>query len=298
MKVLNFGSLNLDYVYEVDHILRPGETISSKNLEMICGGKGLNQSAAMARAGLPVYHAGMVGEEGQPLLDLCDEFGIDRTYIRRIGGRSGHTMIQVDKEGQNSILLFGGANRQVTETYVDEVLKEFGAGDYLVLQNEISSLSYMIERAYDRGMCIVLNPSPYDERLLSCNLDKVSYLFINEIEGEQMTGESAPEKICEVLLKRYPRIHVVLTLGAQGSLYASGSEEAVYCDSFAVKAVDTTAAGDTFSGYFLYSVVNHMPVPAGLRLASAAAAIAVTRKGAAPSIPALSEVESFLCENG
>lgn len=295
MKVLNFGSLNMDYVYDVERIVRPGETISSREVEEVCGGKGLNQSVAMARAGLPVHHAGMVGEEGQALLDVCDRFGIARDLIRKIPGRSGHTIIQVDRHGQNCILLYGGANRAITEEFVDEALSAFGEGDILVLQNEVSCLSVMIDRAYDKGMSIVLNPSPYDDRITACDLRKVNCLFINEVEGEQMTGQTEPVRICESLLQDYPDMEVVLTLGADGAVYASQKEREV-CPAFSVDAADTTAAGDTFTGYFLYGREHKMPPALALRLASAAAALAVGKKGAVPSIPSMEEVESFLNE--
>ena len=138
MKVLNFGSLNLDYTYRVSHIVREGETISSKDVEMHLGGKGFNQSVALARAGVPVYHAGLVGEEGLDFYDTCQECGIKTDYIKTVTGRCGHTTIQVDEEGQNSIVLFGGANQKNSKDYVDEVLKNFDTGDIILLQNEIN----------------------------------------------------------------------------------------------------------------------------------------------------------------
>ena len=160
MKVLNMGSLNLDYVYQVDHIVTGGETLASGGMEVFCGGKGLNQSIALARAGVPVYHAGMIGEDGEMLLDICRENGVDTRYIRRIPGKNGHTIIQVDRKAQNSILLYGGSNRALTREWVDGVLEEFGQGDLLLLQNEINLLGYIVDTAYRRGMRIVLNPSP------------------------------------------------------------------------------------------------------------------------------------------
>jgi len=289
MKVLNFGSLNLDYVYSVDHMVKPGETLASFGMNTFCGGKGLNQSIALARAGVPVFHAGMVGEEGELLLNACEGSGIKTDYIRTIPGQSGHTIIQVDKEGQNCILLYGGANRSITREYVDEVLGNFEKRDILLLQNEVNLLDYIIDQAYERGMMIILNPSPYDSVLDGCDFSKISMFLLNEVEGEQITGENDAENMLEKLQAMYPKARVVLTLGGEGSVYQY-KEERYRQGIYKVKAVDTTAAGDTFTGYFISSVIDGVPVPEGLALAAKAAAIAVSRQGAAASIPSREEV--------
>ena len=147
MKVLNYGSLNVDYVYSVDHIIVGGETQHSSKLEVFSGGKGLNQSIALAKAGVTVYHAGIVGTDGDILLDACKEAGVNTKYIRRLPVKGGHTMIQVDKNAQNCIILYGGTNQMQTKEFVDEVLADFGEGDYLILQNEINMLDYIIDQA-------------------------------------------------------------------------------------------------------------------------------------------------------
>ena len=177
MKVLNFGSLNLDYVYSVDHMVAEGETLAAGGMNTFCGGKGLNQSIALAKAGVPVYHAGLIGEEGKSLLDACRENGVHTDFIREIPGKSGHTIIQVDKSGQNCILLYGGANRSMTREFIDEVLSHFEKGDYLLLQNEVNLVDYMVDQAYEKGMEIILNPSPFDRNLEACDLSKIS-LFL------------------------------------------------------------------------------------------------------------------------
>lgn len=292
MKILNFGSLNIDYVYAVEHMAAPGETLASSGMNVFCGGKGLNQSIALAKAGAPVYHAGLVGEEGAPLLEACRESGVNVKYIRTISGRSGHTIIQVDRDGQNCIILYGGANRSITKEYVDEVLEDFGAGDMILLQNEVNLPDYIIDSAYAKKMTVVLNPSPYDSALENCDLGKVSMLLLNEIEGEQITGEKAPENILERLREFYPETKIVLTLGKNGAVYQY-KDERYYQDIYKVKAVDTTAAGDTFTGYFISSAMEGMSVPEGLALAAKASAIAVSRKGAADSIPSRREVLEY-----
>nr|WP_295283934.1 ribokinase [uncultured Blautia sp.] len=289
MKVLNFGSLNLDYVYQVESILIPGETQASKDRQIFCGGKGLNQSIALAKAGIPVYHAGLIGEGGEPLLEVCKENGVNTEFIRQIPGPSGHTVIQVDKNGQNCILLFGGSNRSMTREFVDEVLDSFEEGDIILLQNEINELDYIIDRAYARHMMIILNPSPFDQALEHCDLTKISLFLMNEIEGFQITGEKEPDKILQKVKELYPNAKVVLTLGSDGSVYQDDTE--IYRQGiYKVKAVDTTAAGDTFTGYFISSIIDGLPVQEGLKLAARASAIAVSRPGATASIPLRSEV--------
>ncbi len=296
IRALNFGSLNLDYVYSVDHMVRPKETLACTDMQVFCGGKGLNQSIALAKAGAAVYHAGLIGEEGDGLLLECAKAGVHTEYIRTISGKCGHTIIQVDRDGQNCILLYGGANRRMTKEYIDEVLRDFKEKDILLLQNEVNLVPYMIERAYEKGMTVVLNPSPYDKEMDGSDFQKafqkVSMFILNEVEGEQMTGEAQPEKILLKMKSLYPESITVLTLGEKGSIYQY-KDERHQQRIYPVKAVDTTAAGDTFTGYFLSSVMEGMPAPEGLALAAKASAIAVSKSGAAASIPLRDEVERF-----
>lgn len=291
MKVLNFGSLNMDYTYSVPHIIAGGETMASYELNEYCGGKGLNQSVAMAKAGLPVWHAGLIGNDGEKLLETCEAAGVHTEFIRKLPVRGGHTVIQVDEKGQNSIILYGGTNQMQTKEYADEVLAHFGSGDYLVLQNEINLLDYIIDKAYERGMKIVLNPSPYNEALDACDLSKVSLFLVNEIEAAQITGNKDPEHVLDALAESFPEAAFVLTLGSDGAWYYDGTEK-VFQDIFPVKAVDTTAAGDTFTGFFIRKLTDGADIQTALRTAAKASSIAVTRVGAAPSIPTMAEVEA------
>ena len=306
MKILNFGSLNIDYVYRVAHILQPGETLKAGEMEVFPGGKGLNQSIAAARAGAEVYHAGMVGaDDGGFLLDVCRENQVNTDYIRRAEGKSGHTIIQVDDNAQNSILLYGGGNRKITEDFIGEVLAGFGKGDILVLQNEINLLDVVIDRAYEKGMKIVLNPSPFDEGLNGCDLSKVSVFLVNEIEAGLLAGGNGEDRegsgkgcengedganLVDKILKKYPGAQAVVTMGAQGAFYGQGSFRH-FQRSFPVKAVDTTAAGDTFTGYFVYGLMKGEAIEVIMKRAAMAAAVAVSRKGAVPSIPKREEIK-------
>ncbi len=293
MKILNFGSLNIDYVYKVDHILVKGETESSFSRNTFAGGKGLNQSVALGRAGALVYHAGCIGsEDGAFLAELLKEAGVDTSLIKVLkDSPSGHTVIQNDKDGDNCILLYGGANVRVTKEQADETLEKFEAGDYLILQNEISELPYIVEKAHERGMIIVLNPAPMNENIKRLALSYIDYFILNEIEASQLTGRSAEDEegLIEALRAEFPSAKVVLTLGSKGSIYFD-STEVIRQGIYEVKAVDTTAAGDTFTGYFIAGITEGMEVSKALDMAAKASGITVTREGAAPSIPLRSEL--------
>ena len=294
MKVLNFGSLNIDYVYGVDHFVRAGETISSNGLQLFCGGKGLNQSVAFARSGAETYHAGAVGKDGGMLLDMLKSAGTNTDFVRvREDAASGHAIIQVSKSGENCILLHGGANQTMDDAFVDEVLASFGAGDLLMLQNEINDLDYIIRAAKARGMFTVLNPSPFDEKIPALDLSLLDAIIVNETEGEGLSGKTEPEEILAELLARYPDMKIVLTLGKQGARYADAKTRAA-CDIIKTNVKDTTAAGDTFTGYFFSALMRGEAPDKALKIATAASAITVSRMGAAPSIPTMDEVKALL----
>lgn len=277
MKVLNFGSLNIDMVYSVDHVVRPGETTASTELRCFCGGKGLNQSVALARAGAEVSHAGCVGADGDRLISLLRDNGVDTSLITESESPSGHAIIQVDRDGQNSILLFGGANMEITPKQIENAVGIFSAGGRLFLQNEINGISEIISAAHELELEIVFNPSPFGVEILSYPLENIDWFVVNETEAEELTGETEPEKI----------------LGA----FCRTENDTFYCEIFSVPVVDTTAAGDTFLGFF-FAMLERFGAERTLKIASAASAVAVSRPGASASIPTLDEVKKFLEERG
>ena len=293
MKVLNFGSLNLDYVYQVEHFVQPGETLSAMSQTVNPGGKGLNQSIALAKAGAKVSHAGCLGLGGEALGELLQKSGVDTGFLHFTDSIQGNAVIQVNAEGQNCILLFGGSNQRVTDTQVTETLAHFASGDYLVLQNEINDLPRIVDGAYRRGMKIVLNPSPYNEKLRAVDFGKLHWLLVNEVEAAQLSGSEEPEAAWRKLHGQYPRLNLLVTLGSEGSI-AFTEKETVRQAAYPVRAVDTTAAGDTFTGYFVAGLTEGRSLPDCMRRASMASAISVTRAGAATSIPERKEVEAAL----
>ena len=295
MKILNVGSLNIDYVYRVAHFVRPGETIASLGLTKGCGGKGLNQSVALARAGARTAHAGCVGMDGLFLRQRLEEEGVDVSGVRVADAVSGHAVIQVDAAGQNAILLYPGTNHALTQQDIAAALSSCAAGDWLLVQNETNGLDALLRGAAERGVRIALNPSPITPELTKLPLHLVDCFLLNEIEGAALSGAQGPQAVLDELRSRYPRAQVVLTLGGDGVRYWDGN--AVFAQPiFPVPVADTTAAGDTFTGYFLAGLIAGLSAPDRLRLASGAAALAVSRKGAAASIPRRDEVEQFLNE--
>ena len=237
----------------------------------------------------------MIGADGQAFLDACKEYGVHSEFIRIVDGPSGHTVIQIDKNAQNSILLYGGANQKLTEAYVDEVLSHFDASDILLLQNEVNLLPYIVDKAYEKGMQIALNPSPFNEKLDAVDMTKISIFLLNEVEGGQITGLTEPEAVLAKMREMFPHAKIMLTLGKDGAIYADGTQK-VFQPIFKVKAVDTTAAGDTFTGYFLAGLAEGLPMEEVLRMSAKASSIAVTRAGAVPSIPYRDEVLRALAE--
>ena len=291
MNVVNFGSLNIDHVYAVDHFCRAGETIHTKSYTQNAGGKGLNQSIAVSRSGQKVHHAGLRGPEGTRLAELLSGSGVDLRYLKHTDVPQGHAVIQVQPDGQNCIFLYGGSNQAVTPQEIDGVLMQLNAGDYLLLQNEIANLTYLLRAAARRGLRVVLNASPISDELLNADLSGVDWLVVNEIECAAMAGCGDAQAGYETLKQRYPSLGILLTLGSEGSVSWKDGTEVRQC-AYPVKAVDTTGAGDTFMGYFVGCLAQGMERQTAMQYASMASAISVTRPGAAASIPLMDEVRA------
>ena len=289
MKLYNLGSLNIDYVYSVPHFVAAGETLASTRMEVFPGGKGLNQSVALAKAGVPVIHGGMVGDGGEFLLQTLRDAGADISRIQKVTGSCGHAIIQVTESGENCILLHAGTNRAITEDYVQTFLQDAEVGDVLLLQNEVNNLPYIFSVAQEKGMRIAFNPSPYDESLKDLPLASVKWLFCNEVEGAAFFGDGTPEELAARFAVQYPDSTLILTLGKDGSLLKT-VQKTVYQPIFQTEVVDTTAAGDTFTGYFLAAILQGKTEEVALKMASRAAAITVSRKGASCAIPTFEEL--------
>ena len=296
MKYLVFGSLNVDYTYRVDQLVHKGETIKAHSEEISYGGKGFNQAIALSRASNSnnVYFAGCIGKDDTGHLDLLMKERINTDLIKRSKLSTGKAVIQVDNDGNNAIVIYSGANYDITSSDIYRILSVFDEGDIIILQNEISGVNEIIDKAKAIGMTIIYNPSPYNEEVAKVDLSLVDYLFINEIEGAMMSGYSSAEEILEDIHRRYPLMKTVLTLGEKGSLYMDENGKVLIQSIYQTEAVDTTAAGDTYTGYFIANLAN---IPYAMKAAAIASGIAVSIKGSSKSIPKQETVERVLDES-
>ncbi len=293
MAILNFGSINWDHVYQVPHFVRPGETLGSTCYTKVLGGKGANQSVALARAGAQVAHIGCVAT-GDSAIDLLKAENIDTLLVHeRDDAATGHAIIQVNDEGENAIVLFAGANHKLSETQIDAALEGAADDDWVLLQNETNDIEGIVSKARKRGLKIAFNPAPMDMQLTRRLLGKIDLLIVNEVEVRDLTEKDDVDTGADAIIAQHPELKLVVTLGKDGVRYYA-AEERLARDGFKVDAIDTTAAGDTFIGYFLAVYCDSADVERGLEQASAAAALCVTRAGAIPAIPSLTEVSAFL----
>lgn len=298
-KLINLGSLCIDHVYAVANLVGSGETVSSTSHEIYPGGKGLNQSLASVYAGAEVAHFGCVGDDGQFLVDLLAGAGVDVEGIRQVKGEtSGHAVIQVNADGENAIVIAGGTNRLLERSDFERAFSQLGHGDWLLLQNEINDIDVILEMAAQSGAQVAFNIAPVDGRESRYDLAAVALLIVNQIEGAAVVGsESEPELILAALAERWPDMTSVLTLGADGLLaYEHGRH--IHLTAHAVKTVDETAAGDAFIGYLMAGLLTGEDLETALRQASSAGALAVTKPGAASSIPSRVDVLSFTERTG
>jgi ribokinase len=287
MKILNFGSLNIDYTYRIDHFVKGGETISASTMQKNIGGKGLNQSVALAKAGAEVYHAGCIGQDGDFLVKYLQENGVNTEHILVGETATGHAIIQLDDKGQNCIIIYGGANTQITTEHIDKVLGNFSAGDVLLMQNEINNGRYIMTKAKEKGMIVVLNPSPVTN--LDMPLELVDYFLLNEHEAAALFHCENISVITEEMRRQYPKARFVLTLGEDGVIYID-KDTIIKKDAIKTQVVDTTAAGDTFTGFFMATLFDGGDVDEALTIATKAASVAISRPGAAQSIPYKKEI--------
>ena len=295
-KLVNLGSLCIDLVFSVPNIAQEGETVAGSDVAEYPGGKGLNQSIAASMAGSSVSHYGAVGKDGAILLDALSGAGVNTSHILRLPQNSGRAFVQVDGQGQNAIVIDGGANRQIPITLVEEALSTLDAGDWLLLQNEINDLEQVIERADALGAQIALNLAPIDYRISAYPYSLLDLLIVNKVEGQAVAGSTDEGvDLALNLVEKFPTTSILLTDGRKGSyLLDVESDTLTTTGAFAVDVVDETAAGDAFVGYFMSGLVEQKDKLLGLLDATAAGAIAVSRNGAATSIPSREDVVQLL----
>lgn len=300
-KLCVLGSINVDHVIQVSYFPKAGETLLGKNYKIVFGGKGANQAVAAARAGANVQFIGAVGDDdiGKKMKLAFANDGINTQAIREIPEQStGLAMIQVADSGENSIVISAGANGDVSKAQVDENIEAITQSEYLLMQLEtpLPAIYYAAQVAHNQGVKVVLNPAPAQ----SLSVDLLSLIDVitpNETEAEILTNVKIIDKTtaCKAadILHGFGIKTVLITLGAKGVYYSeNGNGEII--EGFKVKAIDTTAAGDTFNGAFVTALLENKPYEEAIRFAQAAAAISVTREGAQTAIPYRKEIEDFI----
>ncbi len=292
-KLVNLGSLGIDHVYGVERIAQAGETVSSETHHVFPGGKGSNQSIAAARAGADVIHVGRIGADGDMLIKVLSNAGVAVSGIRTSQEPTQHAVIQVDNEGRNAIVIFGGANRTLTQEDRDFAFSQIESGDWLLLQNEVNDVDIILEQAAAHNVPVAFNVAPADGREQNYDLKNVNLLIVNEIEAAAIVHEDAPQRAFDTLIERYPDTVVVLTLGKEGGWYGGAGEPRKSYKAHKVNAVDETAAGDSFIGYFMAEWLKNQSLEKAIMDANAAGAIAVTKRGAASAIPTRAQVDEF-----
>ena len=289
MTIYNLGSVNIDHFYQVPHLPREGETVAARTLSRGLGGKGTNQSVAAALCGSDVVHIGAVGSDGLWAKERLASFGVDVENLCVLDGATGHAIIQVDPDAHNMITIFPGANVEQELQAVSVALDRAGSADTLLLQNETSHQVETAVLAAGRGMRIIYSAAPFDPEAVAQVLPHITILAMNAVEAEQLGRAMG----CSLADLKVPEI--LVTFGDKGAYWRDQKTGArVDVPGFAVDAVDTTGAGDTFLGYFASGLDLGFPVEPSLLHAAAAAAIKVTRAGTADAIPGIVEVKTFL----
>ena len=296
MAIINFGSINIDHVYQVDHFVQPGETLASTHYQQLLGGKGANQSIALAQAGADVCHVGSIHENDAAFKQALIKKGVDCRGVKCSETPSGHAIIQVTPSGENAIVLFGGANQTITAKTVMQALDGTKPSDWVLTQNETSSIDQVLRQAKEKQLKVAFNPAPMSESVKSLPLECIDFLIVNETEAAALTEKDSLDDIVAVFKEQWSECEVIITLGKAGVMMLKNND-CIKVDAFLVDAVDTTAAGDTFIGYFLSAYSNHTDAKRALIRGCAASAIAVTREGAAQSIPTQKEVDRFLAKH-
>lgn len=291
MTVFNFGSINVDHFYRLPHLSQPGETLTATGYNTGLGGKGANQSVAVAKAGVEVHHIGMVGSDGAHMRQHLGDMGVNITYVNSEGTVTGHANIYVDPDGENEIVVFPGANHEQSLSLLKRALDTAKPGDFFMMQNEITLKLEAARLAQEKGLFVVYSAAPFKADVAREMLPFADLLVLNEVESEQLSVALG------VPVDEIPVPSLLITKGAQGAVwYDHGTGETLEVSAIPVQSVDTTGAGDCFIGYVVAGLDQGMTRSEALRFGSAAAALQVTRPGTADAIPARDEVDAFLAE--
>ena len=287
MTIYNLGSINVDHLYMLERIPKPGETLSSLETHITIGGKGLNISVAAHRSGADVRHIGVVGSADPSVLDMIAGLGLDRALISQVDVQTGHAIIYVDENSENSIVVHGGANLCFSESQIRTALSSAQPDDWLVLQNETNANEIGISIAREKGMQIALVAAPFNAKTMPEQIEKVDLVSMNKTESELF------EVISGTSIGNLKSIDFLITYGADGAVFLSDGE-ARRIAAHKVHSIDTTGAGDTFFGVFMAHYTSRGCVETALKKANAAAALIVQRRGVASVVPSQKEIDTFL----
>lgn len=287
MAIFNLGSINIDHVYRVAALPRPGETLSALDYSRGLGGKGANQSIAAARAGAVTHHIGAIGKGDEWVLEPFLRLGLDQAHIRSLDVATGHAVIYVDAAAENSIVLYGGANQAITEAQIDTALKLAKPRDWLILQNETNLVAYAAAKAKAHGMRVAYSAAPFAAKEVEAVAADIDLLVLNEGEAD-LLRRALPE-----FEAAHPDLAWLVTLGSKGSRYRHG-DHVTEASALPARAMDTTGAGDTYLGYFVAALDAGRTVQEAMTEAAAAAALQVSRHGAATAIPTRGDVDEYL----
>ncbi len=284
--IWNLGSINADNFYHVPHLPGPGETLTATRFRQGLGGKGANMSVAAARGGARVAHIGAVGADGGWAVERLLEYGVDTPHIAMLETQTGHANICVDAQGENSIVIFSGANQQITNAMIGSALTEATPGDTLLLQNETNGQRFAVETAQKLGMRVIYAAAPFAAEAVEEVMGHVDLLILNAVEAAQLQEATGST------LDTLPVSEIIVTLGADGCrwVFNTAKIEETF-DAYKVQPVDTTGAGDTFTGYLAAGLDRGVPMRDAIDLAMRAGALMVTRQGTADVIPDLREIQ-------
>ena len=286
--IINFGSINIDHVYQVSAMPIPGETISAISYEKFLGGKGINQSIAIAKANGRVTHVGSVGNDSYWVLSEIEKLGVKTSKISEQKCATGHAIIFVNQEGENMIVIEGGANQQLTKSEIDAALNSGNPEhDWVLFQNETNLTEYLAQKAKAAGYRLAYSAAPFKAETVENILPMIDLLAVNEIEAAALADH------LHVAQNEIPVSELLITKGAKGSVLMTGNEQHSQ-SAISVEALDTTGAGDTFLGSFLANYCEGVDAKTALEYAAHASALQVTRAGAATAIPGQDEVETFM----
>lgn len=287
MAIWNLGSINIDLVYSVPHLPAAGETIASTKRSVFLGGKGANMSVAAVRAEARVNHIGAVGGDGLWTIERLQTYGVDVSNVAQVDLETAHAMIFVDKSGENSIILHPSANASIPNETLNTALSNAQPGDWFVTQNETNQQPEGVKLAKKLGLKVAYAAAPFDVDAIDAVLPFLDLLILNEVEMAQLNAAKGVDA------ESLGIDTVIVTKGSQGSEVFQQGKDVVSIPSIPVEPVDTTGAGDTFTGYVLAGLDQGMTVVDAMSQATRAAALMVTRHGTADVIPTLSEVKEL-----